>query len=152
MAKIHDVAAYVLSSFDAPISTMKLQKLVYLAQGWSLALLDEPLYDEKHEAWANGPVSRELFREHRRMYSVSRWPSGDADALEFLDQVIVDAVVANYGALSGSELSDLTHVQGTPWAKARLKAGAEPGASSTAELSIEDMREHFKTILKPTPL
>ena len=40
-----------------PISNLKLQKLLYYAQAWFLALQDKPLFDERIEAWAHGPVA-----------------------------------------------------------------------------------------------
>lgn len=147
MASVHDVAAAILSTFDRSISTMKLQKLVYLSQGWSLALRDRPLFDGNFEAWANGPVSRDLFRNHRTLYSVSRWPEGDPNALSADDRLVVHAVLQNYGALSGKELSELTHVSGTPWTRARSRAGVAPGSSSREPLRDDEMKEHFQQLL-----
>ena len=147
MTTVNDVASAVLGSFNEPISTMKLQKLVYLAQGWNLALRGQPMFDSKFEAWVNGPVNRELFREHRTRYSISTWPEGDAENLSESDRIVLAAVIQNYGALSGRELSELTHVSGTPWAAARLRAGVGANQSSTQELDIDEMREHFEKLL-----
>lgn len=60
MANAFDVAKYILE-VKGTMSTMKLQKLCYYAQAWSLVWDDKPLFDEEFEAWANGPVCRELF-------------------------------------------------------------------------------------------
>lgn len=43
------------------MTTMKLEKLTYYCQAWSLAWDDVPLFDEEFEAWANGPVCPQLF-------------------------------------------------------------------------------------------
>jgi uncharacterized phage-associated protein len=51
---------------DKFITPMKLQKLVYFAHGWCLALSDEPLIDEKIEAWKYGPVVTSLYHEFKR--------------------------------------------------------------------------------------
>ena len=56
---VFDVAAYILDKLG-PISTIKLQKLVYYCQAWSLVWDEEPLFSERIEAWVNGPVVREL--------------------------------------------------------------------------------------------
>ena len=48
------------------LSPMKIQKLVYFAHGWYLALYDEPLLDEKIEAWRYGPVVPSLYHEFKR--------------------------------------------------------------------------------------
>lgn len=37
-----------------------MQKLIYFAQGVSLALLDRPLFTEEMEAWEHGHVARVL--------------------------------------------------------------------------------------------
>ena len=53
---------------------MKLQKLVYYCQAWSLAWDDKPLFDEDFEAWANHPVCPELFKHHKgKVYIRSRF-------------------------------------------------------------------------------
>ena len=59
MAKAFDVAEYLLSKADATendMTHMKLQKLLYYCQGFSLVLLGHPLFPEVIEAWLHGPV------------------------------------------------------------------------------------------------
>ena len=55
MATVFDAAKFILER-KGQMSTMKLQKLCYYAQVWSLVWDDYPLFDEDFEAWANGPV------------------------------------------------------------------------------------------------
>lgn len=55
MVGVFDVAEYVLSEVGY-VSTMKLQKLVFYSQAYSLVALDEPLFSDDFEAWVNGPV------------------------------------------------------------------------------------------------
>lgn len=121
MATVHDVADRVVSHFKHGISTMKLQKLTYFAQGWSFALLKRPLFDEDFRAYRNGPVCYDLFKYHRGLYSVNNWRYGDKLHLSDEESIVVDAVLSNYGALSGLQLSDLTHQPGTPWSIIRTK-------------------------------
>lgn len=144
MASIHDVAAYVVNHFDRPISTMKLQKLVYFGQGWSLGLFDRPLVPNEFQAWARGPVAYELFDYHRREFAVEQWPLGNSAGLDPDERMIMDAVLSNYGALSGAELSELTHRPGTPWAQARLRAGVAANARAQEPLDLEEIREYFR--------
>ena len=61
MASVFDVAAYILER-QGPMTTWKLQKLVYYSQAWSLVWDDDVLFPEEIEACANGPVVRELPR------------------------------------------------------------------------------------------
>ncbi|WP_158370211.1 Panacea domain-containing protein [Cellulosimicrobium cellulans] len=151
MAQIHDVAAYMIDHFDSGISTMKLQKLCYMAQGWSLALVDEPLFDDDFEAWKRGPVARTLFNVHRGSFSKKEWPQGDASQLSQREAIICDAVVANYGSLSGLELSELTHLPGTPWSTTRAAELLQDHEPSQAPISKDLMRTYFKkTLLQPS--
>lgn len=68
MASVFDVARYILEK-QGKMSTMKLQKLCYYSQAWSLVWDDQPLFDEEFRAWANGPVCRELFRETQGQFA-----------------------------------------------------------------------------------
>ncbi len=131
MANVHDVAAYVTDHFDSSISTMKLQKLCFLAQGWSLALRRATLFDDEFQAWANGPVCWNLFDAHRGRYSVDSWSLGDKGKLERDERIVLDAVLKNYEALSGRQLSALTHKPGTPWTITR---GGLPETAKSAQV------------------
>ena len=64
MAQVNDVARYILERQSGSVSTMKLQKLVYYAQAWSLVWDEKPLFHVRIEAWANGPIVRELYDQH----------------------------------------------------------------------------------------
>lgn len=147
MPSIDDVATYVIGKFSAPISTMKLQKLCYMAQGWSLAITDEPLFSEDFEAWKNGPVNYRLFNQHRGMFLVDAWSSGDPSALDPKQLAILYGAIKNYGALNGSQLGDLTHQPGTPWSRARANAGVGNGARTQQTIPKDDIRAHFKRLL-----
>jgi uncharacterized phage-associated protein len=46
------------------LSNLKLQKLVYYAQVWTLVLLDRELIKEDFQAWVHGPVIPTLFKEY----------------------------------------------------------------------------------------
>ena len=144
---INDVAARITEHFDSSISTMKLQKLCFFAQGWSLALLGAPFFNADFEAWKNGPVNYDLWRQHQGMYQVSRWASGDSSVLNPKQDIVMDAVLKNYGALSGLQLSALTHKPGTPWFVTRAKAGVAEGESSHEVISQETMAAFFKKSL-----
>lgn len=142
MANVHDVASYVTEHFTSSISTMKLQKLCYIAQGWSLALRrGAPLFDDQFQAWANGPVCWTLFDQHRGQYNVSKWPQGDSSNLTRDERIILDGVLRNYEALNGTQLSALTHKPGTPWTTTRGTLSAE--AKSSSIIDNELIRAHY---------
>ena len=58
--KAIDVAAYILRK-QGTMPAMKLQKLVYYSQAWSLVWDDRPIFRDRIYAWANGPVIRNLY-------------------------------------------------------------------------------------------
>lgn len=69
MIPARKVAKYFLSKVEEDIgdgiSNLKLQKLVYYAQAYHLAMYGEPLFGERVEAWEHGPVVPELYREYK---------------------------------------------------------------------------------------
>ena len=145
MAHVQDVAAYILKK-TGTISAMKLQKLCYFAYGYHLAWEERPLFPERFEAWANGPVCRPLYAMHRLQFSVSPGEiSGNPSALDEGEQESVDLVLEGYGRFSAHQLSAMTHRVG-PWVDARRRAGAGPLDSSTEQLQDEEIFEFFDAL------
>src|SRR5690349_8592497 len=87
----HDVAAYILQK-QGEITAMKLQKLAYYSQAWSLVWDEEPLFRERIEAWANGPVLPSLYKLHKGSFKITSWPKGDPSKLTRKQRETVDAV------------------------------------------------------------
>jgi uncharacterized phage-associated protein len=100
------------------LTNMQLQKLVYFAHGWSLALLHGPLVTSRVEAWEWGPVLPDLYRD------LARWGAGPVEGpllafdepLESEEEELLEAVYQAYGTRTAAQLSALTHAKGTPWA------------------------------------
>lgn len=139
MATAHDVAAYVIEK-TGPVSAMKLQKLVYYSQAWSSVWDDEPLFDDRIEAWANGPVVRSLYGRHRGEFKVSSWATGDPSALTSNQKESIDRVLGYYGSMNAQQLSDLTHSE-RPWIDARV--GLADGERGEEEISLASMSEYY---------
>lgn len=146
MATVHDVAAYILGRVG-PVSAMKLQKLVYYAQAWSLVWDEKPLFPERIEAWVNGPVVPELYARHRGMFQVTSWPGGDPERLDSDQRETVDAVLEFYANRSPQWLSDLTHSE-EPWKHARR--GLAPNERGSNEIGLDVMMEYYSS-LPPRP-
>ncbi|MYB93822.1 DUF4065 domain-containing protein [Candidatus Poribacteria bacterium] len=100
------------------MTTMKLQKLAYYSQAWSLVWDEAPLFEETIEAWANGPVVRDLFDYHRGSYEISSMPIGNPRLLNQVQQETIDAVLEYYGDKPAQWLIELTHME-DPWVQAR---------------------------------
>lgn len=139
MATVQDVAAYILRE-QGSMSAMKLQKLVYYSQAWSLVWDDDSLFEEDIQAWANGPVVYALYEHHRGEFMVAQWPWGDPEALTEVQQETIDAVLATYGHLSARQLSHLTHSE-SPWRDAR--AGLPDTARSSALITPAALVDYY---------
>jgi uncharacterized phage-associated protein len=141
MASVHDVAAYVLAK-KGEMSTWKFQKLLYYSQAWHLAWEEEPMFDARIEAWANGPVAPEVYRGHRTRFSVGSW-GGDGRKLTKAQRDTIDYVLDVYGDLSGRQLSLLTHSE-QPWQQARK--GLAPTEQSSVVISPMSMQTYYQAL------
>jgi uncharacterized phage-associated protein len=98
---------------------MQLMKLVYIAHGWSLALLDRDLFSDRIEAWKYGPVIPNLYHATkafgRNVIPQDLVDDSAASAVDDDIQAFLEDVVAKYGHLNGIQLSNLTHMPNTPW-------------------------------------
>ena len=116
----YQVAQYFLAQMDEEagdlISNLKLQKLVYYAQGFALALLGRPLFPERIEAWTYGPVVSELYHEYRGYGSDPIPQPGEIDfsIYDVQTRELLDEVYAVYGQFSAWKLRDMTHSE-PPW-------------------------------------
>ncbi|HJQ01145.1 MAG TPA: type II toxin-antitoxin system antitoxin SocA domain-containing protein [Jatrophihabitans sp.] len=143
MATVLDVAEYILRQ-HGPMTATKLQKLCYYSQAWHLVWEERPLFADRIEAWANGPVSPKLYQRHRLEYMVDHVDGGNPDALDPAEAESVDVVLQFYGDRSGAELSELTHRE-APWRDAR--GDTPPGARSTATITPAAMVEYYEGLL-----
>jgi uncharacterized phage-associated protein len=140
-----DVANYFIKRQDPDagdlMSNMKVQKLVYYAQGFCLAITGMPLFDERIEAWDHGPVCVPLYHEYKQFEAGPIPIPYDVDALSIFSEdihEILDMVQIYYGQFSAWKLRNLTHGE-EPWMKAFAKG--------RCEISHDDMRNYFKTQL-----
>ncbi len=130
------VANYFLDlakSKGAGLDPMKLQKMIYFAHGWHLALYREPLINEEVQAWEYGPVVQSVYHEFKsfgadkieklatdfdystRELCTPRIPLSDQRTIALLNK-IWDI----YGGYSGIQLSHLTHAPNSAWSNARI--------------------------------
>lgn len=97
---------------------MKLQKLVFLAHGITLALLNEPLTYHNVHAWQWGPVFPQLYKRFSAYgSSLVENPAACEDAVieESEENEVISSIWNHFGQLSGPQLSALTHEPGSPW-------------------------------------
>lgn len=151
------VANYFLdlaAESNETLTPMKLQKLVFFAHGWHLAIYGTALLDEQVEAWAFGPVvptlyhefkhvgnqiivdkaSTGLFRNGKFAIDVPSIPENETRATELLKRVW--EVYSKYSAI---QLSNMTHAPGTPWERViREHGGRVPKSTDIPEQYIVD--------------
>ena len=131
---------------DRPLTNMQVQKLVYFAHGWYLALVGEPLISEKVEAWTYGPVIQSLY-DKLRSYKASPvgGPIEPDDSHNLKGKPIeqfLKRIFQKYGHLGGIQMSYLIHKLGTPWQKTWV-------CSPFGEIDNDLIREHFHQLEAP---
>ena len=142
MITVFDVASYILAK-QGPMTTMKLQKLVYYAQAWSLVWDEKRLFTNKIEAWANGPVVPSLYEQHKGLFKIRRLSVGDGRKIRNSFKETIDAVLAYYGGRSSQWLSNLTHSE-RPWKDARK--GLSPSQRGSREITLAAMSEYYGSL------
>lgn len=147
--KIEDIADCFLRIVDrdsgSTITPLKLQKILYYAQGYYLAMYDMPLFNEDFQAWAHGPVNPKIYNNYKEYgYDSINYPSGKAprikdDILDFLYKIW-----DTFGIYDGKYLEGLTHKE-EPWISARERARCSSGDNCNEIITKESMRQFFKT-------
>lgn len=121
MSSIFDAAKYILEC-SGEMSAMKLQRLCYYSQAWSLVWDDSPLFEEDFQAWESGPVCRELFCKIQEKENLKA-EDLPGDVLSDYQRDTIDLVLAHYGNHDAQWLSQLACME-DPWIEARKKGCA----------------------------
>jgi uncharacterized phage-associated protein len=127
------------------ITNLKLQKLLYYAQGWHLALCDRPLFSDLIRAWVHGPVVKPVYTKYREfggcpITTAVREPSIPGSVKKHLDDIL-----NSYSHLSAFQLEQLTHTE-QPWCDARM--GYAPDDISEEIIDNSSMKTFFKSKLR----
>jgi len=153
------VANYFLQkSFQTKrlIGPLKLQKLIYYAHGYYLAITDKPLINEPIQAWEYGPVIPSIYHEfkyygndpicelategneEKNKFQHGKPPlpvPTDSEAIE-----IMDKVWESYSGLKTFQLSEMTHEEGSPWDQTRKQYGR---AAKDVIIADERIKSYF---------
>lgn len=97
------------------ISNLKLQKLLYYAQGCTLALTDNPLFDDDILAWKHGPVVSNVYHEYKH-FEDNSIVLNNFEFSPFSPELssILENVYQMFGQFSAWKLRNMTHEE-TPW-------------------------------------
>jgi len=145
------------------LTQMQLQKLVYIAHGWSLAINNEPLTADQPQAWDYGPVYPELWealRKYGKSIVSDKIRIGDfgfgvfsenSDEYVTADLTgrqseLIRKVYEIYGGFHAFQLSAMTHQEGTPWHKVFIEKCHKRGL-----ILNDSIKEHFVDLARKRP-
>ncbi len=149
MTSAKDVALLLIDLANSgeesdPLTNLRLQKLLYYVQGWSLALRSKPAFDDRIEAWPLGPVVPTVYHsfKHHEREAIPHDSTRDIEIrLDEDDSRFISEVWSTYQDYSASKLVRMTHQPGTPWDEARL--GYAPGEKCHVEITKDSMKVFF---------
>lgn len=164
---IQDIARYTILRIiqnGYTICPLKLQKVLYYMQAWHLVYFDKQmLFDEKPQAWVNGPVYRTVYDTYKHIPMYNQFNIEDIgikQAGEEMDILLaaeaeiqranlklteeqnkfIESIYDHYGAMIHDRLVFLTHSE-LPWSEQR--EGLLPFQHSDRELSIDTMFDYY---------
>ncbi|MDR1313648.1 MAG: DUF4065 domain-containing protein [Deltaproteobacteria bacterium] len=155
------------------LTHLKLQKMLYFAQGWHLAYFNVPLFEDPIEAWKYGPVIRSVYRAlngrpksedltdliegyvlHGADYTAWGIPvmtSRDDDTDEFMR-----FIWKSYSKMEAWKLVSISHAKNSPWDKVANSVANRLAATDNQwygeyydlVIPVELMRFYFKWLLE----
>jgi len=143
MVSARNVTDYLLSLCEPEagdtISNLKMQKLLYYAQGFHLAIYNEPLFPEKVLAWQYGPIVEEIYYEYSEFSdgSIPKPRRINQKALSDEEKNFLREIYQVYGQYSALRLMQLTHSE-PPWNTTKIGE----------EIPIAKMRKYFKSLIQ----
>lgn len=128
-----------------PVTNLKLQKLLYYAQGWFIGLRKRVLFRDPIQAWPRGPVVYSVWKTYRKF----RWNPITARVHEpIFDPAEVKAhlheVYRAFASVSAYDLELMTHRE-PPWQLARQ--GLKQDEPSNNEISLDALSEYFSALV-----
>jgi uncharacterized phage-associated protein len=143
--KISDVLLLRSRDRGDVLTNLKLQKLLYYAQAWSLVLRDKELFREDFQAWIHGPVLPSQYHRFKRyewrpidgvIHGAARTGNPSVDRL-------LASIVDVFGVETAGALELMTHSE-KPWIDARR--GTPPTAPSKAVIPKAAMKEFYQSL------
>jgi uncharacterized phage-associated protein len=110
-----DIANYFIWKAAAEggerISNLKLQKLIYYAQGLHIILYGKPLFQDEIRGWSYGPVVPELYSLYKKYGSGGIPPDRDFDANSIDEHTrgFLDEINVVFGQFSALRLLEISH-------------------------------------------
>lgn len=144
--KAFDVAKWFINKVNREagdsITHLKVQKLLYFAEAWHQVIVERDLFDEQIEAWAHGPVVREVYAKLAD-FGWQALDSNEEPSQEFPKETldVLELVVDLYDQFTAKQLEDMTHAD-SPWLDAR--GGIAPEARCANVIAKPAIKAYFK--------
>ncbi len=131
-----------------PLTNLRLQKLLYYAQAWSLVIRESELFSDELEAWGQGPVVPAAY------HALSDGPIrveafAGAPVLRDEEAEFVRRLWEAYSPYSALQLSKMVREE-APWLKARENRPKDGGGNNA--ISVLDLEAYFGGQTMPAPL
>lgn len=143
--KLESAMKYLLMQ-TSEITPLALQKLLYFAQGFHKAFTGEYMFEEDCEAWAHGPVYRNVYYKYRA-YGYNPIEENDLtfEDIDVTDseKELLDYIVLYFGCYSGKILENMTHSE-EPWRLARR--GLKDWEGSDRIIEKKNIESYFNSV------
>jgi len=143
MCKAIDVSDFFISLGKAetedPMTNMRINKLMYFAQGWYLQKYGKPLFQADIKAWKYGPVVPLIYKKYQsfgRNIITDCSPSFTMSNLSSDEIDILFDVYDRYRKYSTSKLVEISQEENTPWSKTYKEGG-------DCTIPLEMIKEYF---------
>ena len=127
------------------LTNLKLQKLVYYAQAWHLALSGKPLFDDEIQAWIHGPVIPTVYQRFKKCGYDPIGIQVEAPDFDVKIKKYLAKIFDVFGKFTAWDLQQMTH-QELPWRNARK--GLAPDEPSSNAISLDDMMSFYRKLKK----
>lgn len=120
------------------LTKLQMQKLLYYAQGFNLALYDKPIFDDDIQAWSYGPVVLKIHFAYKKFNSepLTILDGLESNCLSPGTIKLIRSVLHQYGSYDGWDLVHMTHNE-APWANAY-----QPGIN--AIIPLDSLKDYFR--------
>ena len=121
MRKIQQIANFIVhysNDIEAPVSNLKLQKLLFFAWVEFYKSRRSYLFTDKFYAWQFGPVIPDIYYEYCVYGSlpITKYDLSE-DLLNSYEKYIIKSVVERYKEKTALQLVKITHEDGHAWSK-----------------------------------
>jgi len=137
--KIANYFLYKAQEDQELLSNLKLQKLIYYAQGLHIAIFNKPLFREKIKAWIYGPVVPKLYQIYKDYGTtgIPADPKFNPSSIDEKTRDFLDEIYEAFGQFSAIRLMELAHAD-----QCWIEAGINN--EITCEAMCKDLKKYIK--------